>query len=167
VAPNGFFVGLTSDKRIVYSGVNQIWKELAPVVTTTNAKVANVSLGLPSMLYALLDDGTIYRLADYNTSAVWTAIPSITGGASYISCGVDNNLWAISKTGKVLTLNGTSASPAWVDVTSTSPANLVSVSAGTSNSVWGVDNAGKVWRRTSSANVMYVHNLQTFSMLKL
>lgn len=154
VAPNGFLVGLTSDKRIVYSGVNQIWKELAPVVTAMNAKVTNVSLGLPSMLYALLDDGTIYRLADYNTSAIWTAIPSVSGGASYISCGVDNNLWAISKTGKVLTLDGTSASLAWVDVTSTSPANLVSVSAGTSNSVWAVDNAGKVWRRTSSSSTI-------------
>lgn len=152
VAPNGFLVGLTADKRLFYSSGNQIWKELAAVFNTANAKVANVSIGLPSMLYAMLSDGTVYKMADYNSNAVWTQLPSITGGAAYISCGVDNNVWAISTSRKVYTLDGSTASPAWVDVTSTSPANLVAVETGTRTSVWAIDTTGKAWRRDSLRN---------------
>ena len=139
VASNGFLVGLTADKRLFYSSGNQIWKELAAVFNTANAKVANVSIGLPSMLYAMLSDGTVYKVADYNSNAVWTQLPSITGGAAYISCGVDNNIWAISTSRKVYTLDGSTASPAWVDVTSTSPANLVAVETSTRTSIWAID----------------------------
>ena len=70
IAPNGFLVGLTVDKHLFYSSGNQIWKELPAVFNTANAKVANVSIGLLSMLYAMLGDGTVYKLADYNSNAV-------------------------------------------------------------------------------------------------
>jgi len=129
---------------------------LPTVFNIENAKVANVSIGLPSMLYAILSDGSVYKLADYNSSAVWTQLPSITGGAAYISCGVDNNVWAISTSRKVYTLDGSTASPAWVDVTSASPVNLVAVETGTLTSVWAIDTSGKAWRRDSSTNPPYV-----------
>jgi hypothetical protein len=166
IAPNGFLVALTSDKRIFCSIGNQLWKEIPPVVNSANAKPINVSLGLASMLYVMLDNGTIYRLGDSTSKTIWKPIPGVDGGAKYISCGVDNNLWAISNGSKILKMDGSATTLTWTDVTSSMPPNvtIAAISTATRDLVWALDSTGKVWRQNVSSTATLVLSPVTNSL---